>query len=420
MPSVNSWQYVSDWISMTALDVLKNNLNIAKKFNTDWSSEFERDFPVGSTIRVPLPVRLKSTNSFTYTPQPIEQRSTEIVVDQELSVAFEYDSFEEAITMPRGKERLERMLIRPAMEQLAQDIESACANFATLNTPNIVGTLGTNVTTFDAIFGASRQRLTELGAPSEGRSMHLHPSLTRALGNTAVSYFNPPDQMSKLFKKGIVGEAQGFETFESMSLYETTASNWQTPASVVVYGSGQSGSSLVITCTAGDTFFKGDVIHIPAVYAVNPGTRRRANAATPRQFVITQDLTAAGGAGADTLQIYPPITGPSSPYQNVDALPLNSAILVLYPGTTAPSTGPKAGINSLALTPDAFLLVGVKLMMPTKAEMASQKRDPDTGLQIAFIRDFDPIQRKMINRFDCLLGFGRGYADSGAIRVLGA
>jgi hypothetical protein len=65
-------------------------------------------------------------------------------------------------------------------------------------------------------------------------------------------------------------------------------------------------------------------------------------------------------------------------------------------------------------------MVGVKLMMPTKAEMASQKRDPETGLQIAFIRDFDPIQRKMINRFDCLLGFGRGYADSGAVRVLGA
>ena len=420
MPVVNSWQYVSDWIAMTGLDILKNNLNIAKKFNTDWSSEFERDFPVGSTVRVPLPVRLRSTNSFTYVPQAIEQRSTEIVVDQQMSVAFEYDSLEEALTMPRGKERLERTLIKPAMEQLAQDIESAAANFATLNTPNIVGTLGTNSATYDAIFGASRQRLTELGAPSEGRSMHLHPAVTRALGNASVSYFNPPDQMSKLFKKGIVGEAQGFETFESMSLYETTASVWQTPASVVVYGSGQTGSSLVITCTAGDTFEKGDSISITGRYAVNPATRRKANSATPRQFVITQDLTAAGGAGADTLQIYPPISGPGSPYQNIDALPVNGDILVLYPGTTTPSTGPVSGINSLALTPDAFLMVGVKLMMPTKAEMASQKRDPETGLQIAFIRDFDPIQRKMINRFDCLLGFGRGYADSGAVRVLGA
>jgi hypothetical protein len=149
-------------------------------------------------------------------------------------------------------------------------------------------------------------------------------------------------------------------------------------------------------------------------------TGRKANASTTRQFVITEDLTAAGGAGADTLKIWPPIVGPGSPYANVDALPVTNAIITLFPGTTTPSTGPQKGTQNLALCDDAFLLAGVKLMMPTNAEMAAQKRDPESGISIAFIRDFDPIERKMINRFDCLLGFGRGHADSSAIRVVGA
>jgi hypothetical protein len=33
---------------------------------------------------------------------------------------------------------------------------------------------------------------------------------------------------------------------------------------------------------------------------------------------------------------------------------------------------------------------------------------------------FDPVQRKMINRFDVLLGFGRLYSDECSVRILGA
>jgi hypothetical protein len=100
----------------------------------------------------------------------------------------------------------------------------------------------------------------------------------------------------------------------------------------------------------------------------------------------------------------------------VDALPAIGATLTLYPGTTSPNG--KAGINGLALNRDAFALVGVKLEIPKACEMSSQARDPKTGISVAFVRMFDPIERKMVNRFDVLLGFGNLYPDNCAVRVL--
>jgi hypothetical protein len=123
-------------------------------------------------------------------------------------------------------------------------------------------------------------------------------------------------------------------------------------------------------------------------------------------------------ANAATISISPSIYGPSSNYQNVDALPANAAALTLFPGTGSPNG--KAGVNSLALSRDAFALVGVKLEVPKACEMASQTRDPDTGISVRFVRMFDPQQSKMVNRFDVLIGFGRLYSDSCAVRVLGA
>jgi hypothetical protein len=94
------------------------------------------------------------------------------------------------------------------------------------------------------------------------------------------------------------------------------------------------------------------------------------------------------------------------------------ADLTLFPGTTSPNG--KTGTASLAIGRDAFALVGVRLANPKKAEMASYARDPKSGLSISFIRDFDSVQRKWINRFDCIYGLGNFYNDRAAVRVLGA
>jgi hypothetical protein len=234
------------------------------------------------------------------------------------------------------------------------------------------------------------------------------------LTGTAQGLFNPPDAISKQYKEGAIGRYAGADWYESMSLYSHTAGTWQTPASVTVSGANQSGSSLLVNCTSGDTFKKGDVLGIGAVYPANPMTRRTTSTATTMQITVTADTTATGSTV--TLPISPTLYGPGSQYQNISALPADAAPLTLFPGTSSPNG--KSGTQGLIFNKGAFALVGVKLETPKAVEMASNSRDPETGIAIRFIRMFDPQQSKMINRFDVLMGFGQLRPDNCAVRLL--
>jgi len=199
---------------------------------------------------------------------------------------------------------------------------------------------------------------------------------------------------------------------------------WQTPSAVTVNAAGQSGSTLNINCTSGDTFTRGTVFNIGVggtpVYAVNPLTRQ--STGTPQQFVITNTTVATGAT--HTISISPAIVGPGvtpsdAQNQNVDSLPLNTALLTMYPGTTSPNG--LTGRNGLAINEDAFAFAGVKLAAPAQGgpvRASSQKTDPETGLTIRFISMFDPNTSRWMNRYDMAFGFGALYADNCAVRVL--
>jgi hypothetical protein len=154
------------------------------------------------------------------------------------------------------------------------------------------------------------------------------------------------------------------------------------------------------------------------VNTVNPMTRRVPGHATNKVFTITQALTAAGGAGADTINFLPPIYGPASQYQNVDALPVGGVALTLWPGTTAPNG--KVGTVGLNLTRDAFAFVGAKLYSPKAVEESGSAQDPDTGLSVRKVKAWDPVRSVQVNRMDSLFGLGNLYQDNGAVAVAGA
>lgn len=408
---------VANWITMEALRSLLNNLVIAESFNTDYNKEYQQTYPIGEELRIKLPWRPKVSNGLGYKEQGINRVYTTVTVDQVFGVHFGFDSIEEALQLERGREAFKREYLDKAMEQIAQEIDSRAANWAYLNTNNIVGALGTNPTSMDT-YNAARARMVEHGCPPGMKRMVLSPGMQRSIANALATVFNPTSKISAIFRKGMLaGEAQGFDDwFESMSLYSHTAGTWA--GAVTVNGAGQSGSSLNINCTSGDTFFAGDVYSIANVNSVNPATRRSTGSA--KHFRVTESVTASGSTA--TLSIAPAIVGPGSDisdghYQNVDALPANAAALTLFPGTTSPNG--KSGINGLALHRDAFALVGVKMEVPERGViLSSQTRDPKTGIAVRFIQDWDQQNSRKTNRIDVLLGFGNLYPDSCAVRVL--
>lgn len=400
-----------DWVAEEALRLLINMLEVSQYFNTDFNKEFEREFPIGEVVRVKLPQRFLIRDGLGYSPQPINRINTTVACNQIFGVDFEFDDFEEALLMERSKEEISEQYLKPAMEQIAQEIDTRAALFGYQNANNIVGVQGTDPNSATT-FMQARQRLKNLAGATRGsdNAMIVPSSVYTALVPVLQALFNPQDEISEQYKEGSLGRLWNFDWYESESLFRHTAGNWQNAVTLTAASAG--GTQLSITDTAGDVFNVGDVFSIANVNLVNPMTRRYVTQ-VPKTFVVTSPLV---GTGADTLSISPSIFLPGSQYQNVDSVPAQGAALTLFPGTANPNQ--KTGGQGLWLNKDAFALVGVKLQSPKATELTAQSRDKKTGIPVRFVRMYDPVQKKMTNSWDTCIGFGQLYADSCAGRVL--
>jgi hypothetical protein len=407
---------VTNWVSMKILWFLKNSLEVAAMFNSDWEDEFKKKFPVGSQAQIKLPQEWLVTSGLAYQEQGIQRRVTTINLDQIKNVHFGYDSYEKLIKMERSEKELDEAYFRPAGLQLAQQVDSDAANWARLWTNNVVGVLGTDSTTVDFALFAD-QVLFNLACPADGdRHLIISSGLMRSYVKNNVTQFNPQKDISDMFRIGVLGTAAGWKWFRSNSLFSHTIGTFPT-SGVTVTGSGQSGSSLIVTGTNGQTIQPGDKFNIGLVNSVNPRTRIK----TPlglKQFVYTGGATFTFTGGNDTLPISPAIFGPGSQYQNVDALPVNGQSLTAWPGTTSPSG--VTGTVGLGLSKYAFLKAFGKFENPDAVEHAEEAVDPETGASLAFVVAYDQFNRKITNRFDICYGFGNAYSDAGAVAVAGA
>jgi hypothetical protein len=427
MSVTNNFQVV-DWLVAESLRILTNKLEVASGFNFDYNSAYTKPFAVGETVRIPLPWRPDVSETFTYDPQSIQRNYTTVTIDKPRQIGFEWDTIEEALRLTRPDDALRDQVITPCMEKLKQKIDLDAANFGYQYTNNVVGQLGTDPTTVLTV-NQARQRIVE-NAGWMGKAIAcVSPGVNVSLTNAVAQYFNPNDTISKQYKDGYLGFNNGFQFYESMSLKKHTAGTYTGAFSVS--GGGQSGSTLLIAGTNNDVIAAGDVFWIgtsagaSGIYPVNPMTGQITNTNTPKMFRVLVGGTVSGGTVSVT--ITPPIVGPGTdissgtlPYQNVDALPTAGMTVTMWPGTTSPSG--KTGTQNLLFNKQAFAMVSVPLMMPkgSSVEIAKVARDPQTGITVSFIRQFDGVQRRFINRFDTLYGFGPLYNDNCSVVLAGA
>jgi hypothetical protein len=398
---------------MEILFYLKNKKEVTENFETKWGPEFNRDFAVGDTITVKKPARFLVRSGMAYTGQAIKRQSCTLTLDRVRGIDFEWDDYEKAVKLERSKKELRENYFDPAGDQLANQLDLEGAEFASQNTPNVFGVLGTAPTTSTPFLDAER-RLFELSAPDDKKRLIISGrDMASFLANQTVQ-FNPADEISKQYKKGTVGMAWGWTWGRSNNLLRHTAGTWA--GTVSVNGAGQSGSSLNINCTSGDTFKKGDKFSILNVNFVNPNSRQLPAGAQVRHFTVTADLTAS--ATTATIAIYPAIAGPGDPYQNVDALPANTAAMTLWPGTSSPNG--KVGTCGIGIARQAFGMAFAKFANPTAVEAASGATDDETGAHVSFVQQFDINGRATKTRFDMCFGFGVLYADSNSAVLAGA
>jgi len=410
----------TDWLSMKALRLLVNKLAVANYFNTSYNSEFQKPFSPGETIRVEYPPLWDIRNGATYTPQAVQEIFTTITVDQLFGIDFQWNDVELALKLERDDTRQNEFYMRGPMKKIAQEWDMRHALFGYIYANNIVGVLGTNPTSFNTFSAAAEQILFEQGGVDGSQEIGDVAQIISSGMNTSLiggmtTVFNPQQQISKQFRQSDVGPVATFETVRSMSLRRHT--NGVVAGAFTVSGAGQSGSSLTVNLTAGDTVLRGTKIGITGFFPTNPMSNEVSSTGRTFTFSVTADLTAAGG-GADVLQITPPIYGPDSPFQNISALPTDAAALVVMPGTVSPNS--KSGIVGLAIQKDAFASVRIPLTLPKAVEIARQSRDEDTGMSIRFTRTYDARTMTWINRWDTMGGFGVLYNNNCVVAMLGA
>jgi hypothetical protein len=414
-PSINQF-IVPNWVSMKILWFFKNSYEVAKQFNSEWESDFtSKSFPIGTTQTIKFPQQWFVTDGLAYQEQGISRLSTTVALDRVKGVHFGRDSIEALLKMERSEKEIDEAYNIPAGQALAQKVDTDAADFARINTPNVVGTLGTDSTTINFALKAE-QTLFAYGCPEgDDKYLCLTPQLMVAYVNANVTQFNPQKAISDMYRKGVIGDAAGWKWVRSNSLQKQTAGTAPTHG-VTIVGAGQSGASLVVTGTNGDTIKSGDKLNIASVNALNLMTRT-VNGLGLKQFSMNgPDFTLTGGN--DTIPIYPAIYGPGSPYQNVDALPANAAALTFWPGTTTPSG--LSGQISLGLSKYAFAKAFAKMEVPEAVEKTEHAEDPETGASIAFVQAWDQYNRKMTNRWDICYGFGILRADYGSCAVAGS
>lgn len=400
---------------MEILRLLVNKLVVSEYFNRNWEKDFNKEFAPGSSIQIKFPQRFQTVDGMGYAPQGINRISTTVALDTWIQVPFEWDDYERAVKLERSEAELRENYWEPAGAAIGQAIDSKAANWGRMNTSNFVGVLGADPTTVATYYQARAFLEKEAIGPGK-RCMLISTNMMVSLGSNITNVFHPSDQITRQWKQGNIGMLAAFDFFESNSIYSHTAGTWT--GAVTVVGSGQSGASLVITGPAGSTINPGDKFSINSVNMVNPMTYRSAGPLTPRTFTYPGPAQMVLTGGNDTIPILPPIYGPGSQYQNVDALPLTNAALTLWPGTASPNG--KTGTIGLGLSREAFALVGGKLYLPKAVESAAQQQDPDSGIAVRKVIAWDPVRSMQVNRYDSLVGFGNLYQQNGAVAVLGA
>jgi hypothetical protein len=413
----NVWGTIKDagqWVVMTGLDILDSKRRVSRQFNTDHSKEFRLKYPVGDSIKIPMPGVHAIRNGLEYNPPANAEKFATITIGEPFGYDLpEIDSIEAALSSPRSRSAFEKKYIEPAMAKLATEIDSRCALYAYMHAAGVVGALGTDPTSMDSTTAAAKQYMDELAAPEDDRIMLLPSKAMRSLKTANVALFNPSAEISKEFKEGSIGRADGFDLFPAQSLYQHTAATWQ--GSVIVASAPANGATtLTLTVTSGDTFKKGDKLNITGVYPVHPVTKRRFGTAL-RQFTVVSDSATISGTSA-TITVSPAIYY-EGPFQNVDSQPAASAPLTLWPGTTSPNG--KVGMLGLALPQNAFALVGLDLEEFTNMETCKTMRDTDSGMSLRFMADGDARSSKRIRRFDCCIGFGELYSDTALVVACG-
>ncbi len=242
------------------------------------------------------------------------------------------------------------------MERAAVQGLGSAVNQAVLNTVAVQGSLVVRRTVaasgYDDLALADAL-MNETGVPQGDRCIALNTRDYNAMAGNLAARQTFQGDVSRAYRNALVGEGiAGFDVFKmdtglrlplavpGASVVVNGANQRYVPRATSTASSGEIGlvdnrfQTLAITVGAGGALKVGDKFTIANVNAVHPITKL--DTGQLKTFTIRAILTGGGTAGANTIQISPPIiAADSSPtpqevqYKNVTVTPANSAVITM-------------------------------------------------------------------------------------------
>ena len=375
-------------ITQESLRVLTGSLKFVTNVNQRYDQEFAiKGAKIGQTINIRKPARYVGRTGPVINIESQTETYVPLTLNQQYGVDLSFTSQEQTLSLDMYSDRV----IKPAMANIANRIDAYAMQYLS-KVYNQVGSPGSAVSSLSTYLSAG-VKLDQNLAPRDGSWKFVADPQTQATATSlGLNLFNPQPVISEQYRKGQLAQALGFEWY--MDQNAPVHTNGTFSGTIQVNGAGQDGSDLVIDGLTG-TLTAGTVFTIAGVNAVNPQTKATLN--VPQQFVVLADRTGAG-----TMSISPAIVT-SGAFQNVSAGPLDSANI-----TVAGASGVSTQL-SVAFHPDAFVFGCSDLDVPGGTDRAFRATDPQTGLSVRIIRDYNVISDQRVTRFDILFGFNTLY-----------
>jgi hypothetical protein len=387
-------------ITNEALAVLVNELTYTRGVNRQYDSSFaQTGAKIGDTLNVRKPPRYIGRTGQAVSIEDSVETSVPVVLTTQAGVDMQFSSSDYALRIDDFSNRF----LKPAMANVANRIDFDGLTLAANATYNSVGTVGTAPTQLTALQAGA---LLDINATPKGsglRSMVIDPNTQVQVVNTLSTLFNNPSKVSKQYDTGDMGVGiLGFNWDMDQNVQNHTVG--PLGGTPLVTGAAQTGSTLLTdgwTAAASLRLNKGDVFTLAGVYTVNPQSRQVTK--NLQQFTATAN-TSSDGTGAASVPISPAIT-PSGQFQNVSNSPADNAVITVL-GTTGQIYTKNIGHHR-----DAFTLACADLPLPKGVNMAARQSDPQTGLSVRIISDYNVSTDQFITRLDILYGWASLYPE---------
>ena len=420
---------VPDIIAREALYRLKHHLVIPLIANKTFNEYFEGK--IGDSITIKRPFKAKVQDGRIMKKSAIIDKTITVSIDQRKHFALEV--VDEDVTLnivDYGKRYLDA-----GAEELAYAYEIAGAKELAGGLFIMDGTPGTALSLDQTQL--IRAHATKMAIPRNSQNFALLDPLDIAQVSSEIIDVDMPEMVGENIREAYRGKLSGWHVMESVHVPYLEVAAVPTTAAPLIMGASQRGSE--ITTDGWPTnevkiLNMGQLIQIAGVKEVQPRGDRRVtgNLAT---FVVREDVTPSS-AGVATIKIYPDInagtvldtvTNPSnldfdgttakgtldaSAFQTVDTVPADNAAITIIGRVEHRSPPAQTFRQGIYFCGDALEYVNVTLAKPKTANYAGVERDPETGVSISYMADFDITEATEAERLDIFFGTKTVYPES--------